>query len=70
MHGKLQLIHFHYRYHRDLRHQGQPPTDATLSAQNLIDAIVIQQMSQRSTEPGSLSVNRDLPRSGFVSRLF
>lgn len=52
-------------YHRT--HPGQPSTEGTFSAQNLIDAIIKHQISQNSTEPTAMTVNRDLSRPSFVS---
>lgn len=43
-------------------------TEGKLSAQNLIDAIIKHQISQTSTEPTAMSVNRDLSRTGYVSK--
>ncbi|KAL9881792.1 nuclear receptor corepressor smrter isoform 4-T25 [Glossina fuscipes fuscipes] len=50
-------------YHRT--HPGQPPSEGTLSAQTLIDAIIKHQISQGSSEPGAISISRDLTRSSF-----
>lgn len=59
------MYNYMRRYHRT--HPGQPPSEGTLSAQTLIDAIIKHQISQGSSEPGAISISRDLTRSSFVS---